>query len=77
MPSSPFIVHPGCGRLGSMHIADLLALEMTGFQSASLPDGIPLLQYADDMTFFIQGSTTAAQTLSIMMDIFSNFSGFD
>ena len=48
---------------------------MTGFQSASLPGGIPLLQYADDMTFFIQGSTVVTQTLLIMMDIFSNFSG--
>ena len=45
------------------------------FQSASLPDGRPLLQYADDTTFFIQGFTTAAQILSIMMDIFLDFSG--
>ena len=48
---------------------------LTGFQSASLSGGIPLLQYADDTTFFIQGSTKTAQTLSIMMDIFSYFSG--
>ena len=48
---------------------------LTGFQSASLPDGIPLLQYADDTTFFIQGSMEAAQILLIMMDIFSDFSG--
>ena len=48
---------------------------LTGFQSTSLPGGIPLLQYADDTTFFIQGSTVAAQTLSIMMEIFSDFSG--
>ena len=37
--------------------------------------GIPLLQYADDTTFFIQGSETAARTLSQMMDIFADFSG--
>ena len=48
---------------------------LTGFQSASLPAGIPLLQYADDTTFFIQGSMAAAQTLSTMMDTFSDFSG--
>ena len=48
---------------------------LTGFQSASLLGGIPLLQYADDTTFFIQGSMTAAQALSTMMDIFSDFSG--
>ena len=46
-----------------------------GFQSPNIPGGIPLLQYADDMTFFIQGSWAAAHTLSVMMDIFSDFSG--
>ena len=46
-----------------------------GFQSSNILGGIPLLQYADDMTFFIQGSWAAAHTLSIMMDIFSDFSG--
>ena len=46
-----------------------------GFQSSNIPSGIPLLQYADDTTFFIQGSWAAAHTLSIMMDIFSDFSG--
>ena len=46
-----------------------------GFQSPNIPGGIPLLQYANDMTFFIQGSWAAAHTLSIIMDIFSDFSG--
>ena len=46
-----------------------------GFQSPNIPGGILLLQYADDTTFFIQGSWEAAHTLSIMMDIFSDFSG--
>ena len=46
-----------------------------GFQSPNIPGGIPLLQYADDTAFFIQGSWAAAHTLSIMMDIFSDFSG--
>ena len=49
---------------------------LTGFQSASLLEGIPLLQYANDTTFFIQGSMVAAQTLSTMMGIFSDFFGF-
>ena len=48
---------------------------LTGFQSASLPKGITLLQYADGTTFFIQGSMAAAQTLLTMMDIFSDFFG--
>ena len=46
-----------------------------GFQSPNIHGGIPLLQYADDTTFFIQGSWAAAHTLSIMMDIFSDFLG--
>ena len=48
---------------------------LTGFQSPSIPNGVPLLQYADDTTFFIQGSWEAAHTLSTMMNIFSDFSG--
>ena len=48
---------------------------LTDFQSPSVPSCVPLLQYADDMTFFIQGSWAAAHTLSTMMDIFSDFSG--
>ena len=47
---------------------------IAGYQSPSIPGGIPLLQYADDTTFFIQGSWAAAHTLSVMMDIFSDFS---
>ena len=37
--------------------------------------GIPLLQYADDTTFFIRGSTVTAHHVSTMLDIFSDFSG--
>ena len=47
---------------------------LTGFQSANIPGSIPLLQYADDTTFFMQGSMVAAHTLSSMMDIFSALS---
>ena len=48
---------------------------LTGFQSPAIPTGIPLLQYADDTTFFVQGTWAAAHTLSTMMNIFSDFSG--
>ena len=48
---------------------------LAGFQSLDIPKGIPLLQYADDMTFFIKGSWAAAHALSAMIDIFSDFSG--
>ena len=79
-------IHQGCPLAPLLFIlaVDALAVctsqvclhgALTGFQSASLSGGIPLLQYADDTTFFIQGSTETAQTLSIMMDIFLDFSG--
>ena len=48
---------------------------LSGFQTTSFPGGIPLLQYADDTTFFIQGSEIAAHTLSLMMEVFTDFSG--
>ena len=48
---------------------------LSGFRTAGHPGGIPLLQYANDTTFFIQGLETAARTLSQMMDIFADFSG--
>ena len=47
---------------------------LSGFQTAGTSEGIPMLQYANDTTFFVQGSEAAARTLSIMMDIFSDFS---
>ena len=48
---------------------------LSSFQTTRHRGGIPLLQYADDTTFFIQGSETAAHTLSQMMDIFADLSG--
>ena len=65
-------------------VADALAVctlqlcqsgSLTGFQSSNVPSWVPLLQYVDDTTFFIQGSWAATHTLSTMMDIFSDFSG--
>ena len=48
---------------------------LAGFQTTDRPGGIPLLQYADDTTFFIRGSTVAPHHVSTMLDIFSDFSG--
>ena len=56
---------------------------LRGFQTPGWPGGIPLLQYADDTTFFIEGaaaeaenlSAAEAENLSILLDIFSDFSG--
>ena len=47
---------------------------LLGFWMVGTPEGIPMLQYAGDTTFFVQGFETAACTLSNMMDIFSDFS---
>ena len=79
-------IRQGCplAPLLSILAADALAIcttrmcsrgYLSGFQTAGTPDGILLLQYADDTTFFIQGSETATRTLSSMMDIFSYFFG--
>ena len=43
--------------------------------NTSYPDGVPLVQYADDTTFFIQGSVEEARDLSIFLDLFADFSG--
>ena len=74
-PPAPLLFILAVDALALCTLQVCLRGALTGFESASLPDCIPLLQYTDDTTFFIQGSTTAAQTLSIMMDIFSDFSG--
>ena len=48
---------------------------LAGFQTTGRPGSIPLLQYADDTTFFLRGSTVAAHHVSTMIEIFSDFSG--
>ena len=79
-------IRQGCPLASLLFIlaADALAVctlqlcsrgHIAGFQSPGIPGGIPLLQYADDTTFFIQRSWAAAHTLSAMVDIFSDFSG--
>ena len=36
---------------------------------------VPLLQYADDTIFFMEGSVEAAEKVSALLDMFSDFSG--
>ena len=74
LPPGLLTLHPSSGRFGSIHKASVLAHGHTRFQSANIPYSIPLLEYANDMTFFIQGSMVAAHNLSSMVDIFSDFS---
>ena len=47
---------------------------LSGSQTASWPGGVPLLQYADDKIFFIEGSREAAERTSALLEMFSDFS---
>ena len=48
---------------------------LAGFQTVGWPGGVPLLQYADDTIFFMEGSVAAAEKVSALLDMFSDFSG--
>ena len=48
---------------------------LSGFQTAGWPGGVPLLQYADDTIFFIEGSMEAAERTSALLDLFFDLSG--
>ena len=48
---------------------------LKGFQTRSHPLGIPLLQYADDTLFFMEGAVEEAKNLSTLMDVFADCSG--
>ena len=48
---------------------------LSSFQTARWPCGVPLLQYADDTIFFIEGSMEATKKTSVLLEMFSDFSG--
>ena len=48
---------------------------LKGYQTPSYPDGIPLLQYDDNTMFYIENSVEGARNLSILLDLFTDFSG--
>ena len=48
---------------------------LKGYQTPSYLDYIPLLQYADGIMFFIEGSMEEARNLSIVLDLFADFLG--
>ena len=48
---------------------------LTGFQTPSQPMDIPLLSYAVDTLFFMEGSVEEAKNLSALLDVFANCSG--
>ena len=48
---------------------------LKSFQTHSQPLGIPLLQYADDTLFFMEGSVEEAKNLSALLDVFPDCSG--
>ena len=47
---------------------------LKGFQTRSHPLGIPLLQYADDTLFFMEGAMEEAKNLSALLDVFADCS---
>ena len=47
---------------------------LRGFQTRCYLEGILLLQYVDDITFFMEGSVEEARNLSTILDLFTNFS---
>ena len=50
---------------------------LAGFQTAGWSGGVPLLLYADDTIFFMEGSVEAAEKVSALLDMFSDFSGLN
>ena len=48
---------------------------LSGFQTAGWPGGVPLLQYADDTIFFIEGLREATERTSALLEMFFDFSG--
>ena len=47
---------------------------LKGYQTPSYLEGIPLLQYVDNTTFFIEGSMEEARNLSTLLGLFLDFS---
>ena len=54
---------------------DTCKWSVEGFLMTSYLEGIPLLQYADDATFFIEVSMEEAKNLSTLLDLFVDFWG--
>ena len=48
---------------------------LTGYQTQCYPTGIPLLQYTNDTTYFMEGLVEEARNLSRLMDLFAEFLG--
>ena len=48
---------------------------LKGFQTHNQPSSIPLLQYADDTMFYMEGSVEEAKNLSTLLDVFADCLG--
>ena len=68
---STIIICLGYGCASHMHDPSMLR----GLQTQCYPEGIPLLQYADDTKFFTEGFVEEARHLSTILDLFADFSG--
>ena len=58
-----------------MYHASILTMSTEGISDAEPSYDIPLLRYADEIMFFIEGLVDEARNLSILLDLFVNFSG--
>ena len=77
MPTSSSSLHPGSRYTGSVHGEEVRARLLARFQTIGWPGGVPLLQYANDMIFFMEGSVEAAEKVSTLLDMFYDFSGLN
>ena len=73
MPFSPNVVHPDVLCISAAQACARGSLK--GFQTYRQPLGIPLLQYADDTLFSMEGSMEEAKNLSALLDVFADCSG--
>ena len=53
-----FVVHPRSGCPCYKHNPGMLTRPFWGFHMPTLPASIPLLQYADKTTFFMEGESS-------------------
>ena len=75
VPISSNVVRPCSRCLIYKRSPSLRRGSLKGFQTHSQLSGIPLLQYADDTMFFMEGSVEEAKNLSALLDVFANCSG--
>ena len=74
-PLAPMLFILAADVLSSSAVQACTRGRLKGFQTRSHPLGIPLLQYADDTLFFMEGGVEEAKNLSPLLDVFADCSG--